>query len=144
MGLFELTRLFAWLTLVPYVTLCYSTRPIPITVLSGFLGSGKTTLLQNLLSNNDGLRIAVIVNDVASINIDSKVVANENQAAGMVQLQNGCACCSQAEELLASVAELVTLSDLRGDDEGFDHIVIECSGVADPKGIRAQFQQAAL
>eukprot|EP00977_Amphora_coffeiformis_P003429 scaffold638_cov168-Amphora_coffeaeformis.AAC.11 len=139
-------RMFAWLTMIglPYWTLCYSTQPIPITVLSGFLGSGKTTLLQNLLSNQDRLRIAVIVNDVASVNIDSKLVANENQAAGMVELQNGCACCSQAEELLASVAELVTLSDLRADDDAFDHIVIECSGVADPKGIRAQFQQAAL
>lgn len=149
--------------------LCYSIRlppkPIPITVLSGFLGSGKTTLLQNLLQNKQGLRIAVIVNDVASVNIDSKLVANTRNSnnddndddngggyqapAGMVELQNGCACCSQAEELLASVAELVTLSDLRGeggdDDEGaFDHIVIECSGVADPKGVRAQFQQAAL
>ena len=140
-------RLFVFLTLfwtLPYWTLCYSTKPIPITVLSGFLGSGKTTLLQNLLQNNQGLRIAVIVNDVAAINIDSKLVATEDQAAGMVQLQNGCACCSQAEELLASVAELVTLSDLRGDEEGFDHIVLECSGVADPKGVRAQFQQAAL
>lgn len=138
--------IFTLLTLVglPYWTLCYSTQPIPITVLSGFLGSGKTTLLQNLLSNEEGLKIAVIVNDVASVNIDSKLVANENQAAGMVELQNGCACCSQAEELLASVAELVTLSDLRADDEAFDHIVIECSGVADPKGIRAQFQQASL
>lgn len=137
--------LFTFLGLLPSWTLCYSTTPIPITVLSGFLGSGKTTLLQNLLQNKDGLRIAIIVNDVASVNIDSKLVANEaNAAAGMVELQNGCACCSQAEELLASVAELVTLSDLRADDEAFDHIVIECSGVADPKGIRAKFQQAAL
>jgi G3E family GTPase len=136
--------------------LCFSTkspRPIPITVLSGFLGSGKTTLLQRLLQNKEGLKIAIIVNDVASINIDSKQIMattnddnnNNNHApAGMVQLQNGCACCSQGDELLASVAELVTLSDLRGEDTGaFDHIVIECSGVADPKGIRAQFQQAA-
>jgi G3E family GTPase len=119
-------------------------KPIPITVISGFLGSGKTTLLQNLLENNEGLRIAVIVNDVASVNIDSKLIAGQSAAAGMVELQNGCACCSLSEELLSSVSELVTLSDMRGDDEGFQHIVIELSGVADPKSVRAKFQEAVL
>ena len=92
-------------------------KPIPITVLSGFLGSGKTSVLQNLLENNEGLRIAVIINDVASVNIDSKLISSMNAAAGMVELQNGCACCSKSEELLASVADLVTLSDMRGDDD---------------------------
>jgi G3E family GTPase len=121
-----------------------NSKPIPITVISGFLGSGKTTLLQNLLENNEGLRIAVIVNDVASVNIDSKLVAGQNSAAGMVELQNGCACCSLSEELLTSVSELVTLSDMRDDDEGFQHIVIELSGVADPKAVRAKFQEAVL
>jgi G3E family GTPase len=153
-------RLLRWLTLVgfPYWTLCLSSSssarlsppPIPITVISGFLGAGKTTLLQNLLQNKEGLRIAVVVNDVAAVNIDSKQLAavssnpDQQQAAGMVELQNGCACCSQSEELLASVAELVTLSDLKDEEDAFDHIVIECSGVADPKGVRAQFQEAAL
>lgn len=149
--------------------------PIPITVLAGFLGSGKTTLLQNLLTNNQGLRIAIVVNDVASVNIDSKLVAsnqqrqssNNNNAdgddngqqptgipAGMVELQNGCACCSKSEELLASVADLVALHDMRvaaaatSDMEehlgGFDHIVIELSGVADPVSVRSKFQEAAF
>ena len=82
----------------------------------------------------------MIVNDVASVNIDIKLVSKNNLADGLVQLQNGCACCSLGDELLGSVSELVTLSDIR---EGrFDHIVVECSGVADPKGIRAQFQEA--
>ena len=128
-----------------------SNKPIPITVLSGFLGSGKTTLLQNLLQNKQGLKIAVVVNDVASVNIDSKLVARGDGSSGstslsdgMVELQNGCACCSLSDELLASVSELVTLSDLRQDDEQFQHIVVELSGVADPKSVRAKFQEAAM
>ena len=160
---------------------------IPITILSGFLGSGKTTLLQEMLENKQGLRIAVVINDVASVNIDSKLVAGKTTASsssssnaaaaaaalalpdGMVELQNGCACCSLGDELLSSVANLITLSDLRAqasldddndeneeqdvDENGtprqtsrghFHHIVIELSGVADPKAIRAKFQQATL
>ena len=118
-------------------------KPIPITVFSGFLGSGKTSLLQHLLQNKEGLRIAVIVNDVASVNIDSKLIASSTEgASGMVELQNGCACCSKSEELLASVSELVMLSDMKGDDQGFHHIVVELSGVADPKSVRAKFQEA--
>jgi G3E family GTPase len=131
-----------------------SSEPIvPITVLSGFLGSGKTTLLKYMLGNNEGLRIAVIVNDVASVNIDSKLVrgqsASEDQMtpaspAGIVELQNGCACCSLSGELLTSVSELITLTDLRNDEEKFDHIVIEMSGVAEPRSVRNIFQEAIM
>jgi len=150
-------------------------KKIPITVLSGFLGSGKTTLLQFLLNNSSGEKIAVIVNDVASVNIDESLIVGrvgfgresnngdgegedeEGRPAGIVQLSNGCACCSLSGELLGSVSELVTLSDLRGqatDDEDvttsegtaltgpFDHIVIELSGVSEPRAIRANFQEA--
>jgi G3E family GTPase len=128
-------------------------KVIPITVFSGFLGSGKTSLLQHLLQNNEGCRIAVIVNDVASMNIDAKLIAQQQGEgggivpAGIVQLQNGCACCSLSDELLSSVSELVTLNDLRSyenDNSCFDHIVIELSGLADPKSVRAKFQEAVL
>jgi G3E family GTPase len=117
---------------------------IPVTIISGFLGTGKSTLLQHLLHNKEGRRIAVIVNDVATVNIDSKLVSSTNEASGIVQLQNGCACCSLSDELLSSVEELVTMSDIRGENEGFQHIVVELSGVADPKGIRSKFQEAIM
>lgn len=136
-------------------------EPIPITVLSGFLGTGKTTLLKHILGNNEGLKIAVVVNDVASVNIDSKLVRGQSTAipndaslggevvpmetpAGIVELQNGCACCSLSGELLTSVSELITLSDLRQDADRFDHIVIEMSGVAEPRSVRNIFQEAVM
>lgn len=125
---------------------------IPVTVLSGFLGAGKTSLLQHMLNNNEGKKIAVIVNDVASVNIDSKLVrgqivstdGDDAAPAGIIELQNGCACCSTSGELLSSVSELMTLSDLRQEDEKFDHIVIEMSGVAEPRSVRNIFQEATM
>lgn len=132
-------------------------QKIPVTILSGFLGSGKTTLLQHLLNNSEGIKIAVIVNDVAEVNIDNKLILGNTvspqskgnkRPAGIVELSNGCACCSISDELLPAVSELITLSDMRsqanGDDASFDHIVIELSGVASPKSIRSNFQEAEL
>jgi len=117
-----------------------------------------------MLSNNEGKKIAVVVNDVASVNIDSKIVRgqtvsqdtngvnvemkSEEEApslpAGIVELQNGCACCSISGELLSSVSELMTLSDMRQEDERFDHIVIEMSGIAEPRSVRNIFQEAMM
>ena len=133
-------------------------QAVPITLLSGFLGSGKTTTLQHLLENRDGLRIGVIVNDMASVNIDAKLVKNSDSSSGMnikdnnngvVELQNGCACCSLADELLTTVE---TLLDSRtgsssGDDDndnGFDAVVVELSGVADPLAIQQNWKTAKL
>ena len=121
---------------------------IPITILSGFLGSGKTTLLQHLLHNNDGLRIGIIVNDMASVNIDSKLVSRTSSSNGsdyedMIELSNGCACCSTNGELLNSVSNLITVADLRQKGQ-YDHIVVELSGIAEPQKIRSMFQEASL
>ena len=111
-------------------------QPIPMTLLSGFLGSGKTTTLKHLLENTEGVKIGVIVNDVASVNIDAKLVSATNQ--GIVELQNGCACCSLADELLTSVETLLQKK------QGLDALVVELSGVADPVAIKSNWQTAKL
>ena len=109
-------------------------KPVPITLLSGFLGTGKTTTLKHLLENVDGVRIGVIVNDVASVNIDAKLVAGQT-IDGMVELQNGCACCSLADELFFSVDSMIK-------DRELDAIVVELSGVADPMAIKNNWLMA--
>lgn len=88
--------------------------------------------------------MAVIVNDVASVNIDSKLFKGDAKSDTILELQNGCACCSQSDELLNCVSNLVTLSDLRDDENKFQHIVVELSGVADPKQLRSKFQEAVF
>lgn len=118
----------------------------PMTILSGFLGAGKTTTLQNLLTNNEGIKIGIIVNDVASVNIDSKLLSNPNTNSNnivggeeTVELQNGCACCSLADELLTSVEQLTD-----GGKRDLDHIVIELSGVADPEAVVKNWKGAEI
>jgi G3E family GTPase len=129
---------------------------VPMTLLAGFLGSGKTTTLQKLLENNDGLKIGIIVNDVAKINIDNKLLAKPtnsvdysleqgaSSAPDTIELQNGCACCSLADELLTSVEKI--LSEDTNDKTSrrdLDLIVVELSGVADPVVVRNNWDQAA-
>ena len=107
---------------------------VPITLLSGFLGSGKTCTLQHLLETTEDVRIGVIVNDVASVNIDSKLISGKTND-GILELQNGCACCSLADELLTSVDTLLSTKKSHGHSSGegnFDALVVELSGVADP------------
>ena len=112
----------------------------PVTLLAGFLGTGKTTTLTHILSNRDGLRVGVIVNDVASVNVDGAVLRREMTRGGgeevaMIELENGCVCCGpQADALAPAVRSLEQLGAKRG--EPFDHIVIELSGVADPDAVR--------
>jgi G3E family GTPase len=110
-------------------------RKVPITLLSGFLGTGKTSTLQHLLENNEGVRVGVIVNDVASVNIDAKLVSGQNN--GVVEMQNGCACCTLADELLDSVDSIL------GDGKRqLDAVIVELSGVADPLAIQSNWNAA--
>lgn len=125
--------------------------PVPVTLLSGFLGTGKTCALQHLLENKENLKIGVVVNDVASINIDAKLIASgqspmntnggsssadDDSSMMVMELQNGCACCSLQDELFVSVEKLV-----RG--RNLDAVVVELSGVADPAAIRNHWQSMA-
>lgn len=111
-------------------------RKVPVTVLSGYLGSGKTTLLNHLLNNKQDLKIAVIVNDMGEVNIDADLVANSGQLEKtdeqLVELSNGCICCTLREDLLIEVEKLVN----RG---GIDYIVIESTGISEPVPVAQTF-----
>lgn len=127
---------------------------IPITLLAGFLGSGKTTTLKYLLENKENMKIGVIVNDVASVNIDAKLITsssttNDNEIMSehnSIELENGCACCSLSDELLVSIERLIQLkqNNEQESSSSFDEIIIELSGVADPASVLLNFEQAQI
>lgn len=109
-----------------------SPRP-PVTVLCGFLGAGKTTLLNHLLAQAEGRRWAAVVNDVAAINIDGERVRSSTPAGTeVIALGNGCVCCTQRDELGEMIAELAATG-------GYEHILVETTGVAEPRGIANLF-----
>jgi G3E family GTPase len=111
-------------------------RVMPITIITGFLGSGKTTLLNHILNNRQDLKIAVIVNEFGDIYIDSKLLVSIDE--NMVQLGNGCICCTINQSLVDTVHKMVDLTD------SVDYLVVETTGIADPLPIMLSFVSTEL
>ena len=109
---------------------------LPVTVLSGFLGAGKTTILSNILNNRDEKKVAVIVNDMSEINIDSAIIQNEvslnRSEEKLIEMSNGCICCTLREDLLEEVTKLAQ-------QKRFDYLVIESTGISEPLPVAETF-----
>ena len=111
-------------------------RGLPVTIITGFLGSGKTTLLNHILTNNQDLKVAIIVNEFGDIDIDSKLLVSVEE--NMLSLSNGCICCTINDDLLNTVFQVLE------NDQKIDYLIVETTGVADPLPIVLTFVSPEL